>query len=58
MHVGWKVKWAGMVTTSGSRSLTAPQMLSYQALWKQNYGQGRNRMWKRKTSAGNNILVD
>ena len=31
MHTGWKVRWAGMVTTSRSQSLTTPRMRGYQA---------------------------
>ena len=43
MHTGWKVRWAGMVTTSLSQSWTTPQMRGYQASRKQNFGEGRNK---------------
>jgi len=42
MHTGWKVRWAGMVMTSRSQSLTTPWMRGYQASRKQNFGKGRN----------------
>jgi len=42
MHAGWKVKWASIVTTSHSQSLAMPQILGYEALQKQSYGEGRN----------------
>jgi len=48
MHAGWKVGWAGMVTTSPSQSLATPQKRCYQGSRKQNYGKGRKRKWNSK----------
>ena len=41
MHISWKVRWAGMLMTSCSQSFTRPWMRGYQAVWKQNFGEGR-----------------
>lgn len=47
MDASWKVRWAHTVMTSHCQSLAMCHMPDYIALWKQNYGERKNRKRKR-----------